>query len=233
MAIYGPLSAITASREMPLAPGYVFTNEGVALVSVLLASGVHGVQAATGAASEQFLGFGMAATSAIPHLPTTQVKVESALLPPGGAITLSATPLAGSISVFDVTAGAPVASANVALAGSVATITAAAGVGAVGNSIRITYRYTLTVSEAVMTYGDVQPGGYAGNRFGSCGVAQRGVIYTNAFDTSVNWATATAVKTAAGGLVTNQAGTGATLPAVVISIPSVDYPYLGLEFNAV
>jgi hypothetical protein len=41
------------------------------------------------------------------------------------------------------------------------------------------------------------------------------------------------VKAAAGGQVTDQSGTGITLPAVIIAAPSAEVTFLGLEFSAI
>jgi hypothetical protein len=105
--------------------------------------------------------------------------------------------------------------------------------GTVGHTVNVTYRYTLTVPEARAMNGDVIPGNYAGLTTGSVGVIQAGTIYTDQFDSAVNWQAATAVELGASGILTNQGGaSNVVVPCTIIAIPTVDYPFLGLEFDA-
>jgi hypothetical protein len=60
-----------------------------------------------------------------------------------------------------------------------------------------------------------------------------GEIYTNFFDTAVNWRAATALKIAAGGKLTDQSGAGTQLAmAEIIAIPTAMQPFLGVRFTA-
>ena len=90
---------------------------------------------------------------------------------------------------------------------------------------------TPTVSEAKMKYGDATPGGYSGSMLGTIGVAQAGKIFTNAFDTTIDWTAATTLKTGASGLIVTS-GNGATINGYVTDVPTVDYPFLGIQFAA-
>ena len=102
-----------------------------------------------------------------------------------------------------------------------------------GMKVKVVYRYALTNIQARAMMGDAQPGGPAGAIVGQCGLAKRGVIYTSCFDTSVNWAAATAIKLAEGGFVTDQSGTGTALAgAYVVKVPTAEIPFLGIEFSA-
>lgn len=232
MAIYAPLSQIVRSREVPLQAAVTLADEGIALVGGFVGD-VWGAKPSTGSGTEVFLGFAIAQTSAAPFLPTSVARVQEAIVPAGGAITLAQTPTASTTSVYDVTAGAAVAGGDLAVSGAVATITANGGVGATGNKVIITYRYALTVAEAKSRYGDVQPGGYVGNQMNTCGLVQSGIIYTNAFNTARQWRAATGVKLAANGLLDDNNGSGTAINANVVSLPTVDYPFLGVEFNAI
>ena len=96
----------------------------------------------------------------------------------------------------------------------------------------VTYRYALSVTQAQALVGNTQPGGYAGLVVSQVGIAKRGVIYTSEFDASKNWAAATGIKLAAGGQITDQTGTGAVVNGYVVSVPTANVPFLGIEFSA-
>lgn len=222
--IYYPTTFALSQTEEPLQSGVVLTNDGQALVSGFV-NGVFGVKVATGAAGEVFSGFLKAQTSATPFFPTVGVKVEETTLPTGGTYQLAKIPLSGTISVYNETDGALIAGANVAVsAGGLLTVT-----GADNKQVLITYQYTLSAQEATARVGSIQPGGYAGQYAGTASVMKSGTIYTDQFDTTVDWRAATGVKLAAGGIVTNQAGTGTSLKAQIVSIPTVIRPFLGLR----
>lgn len=223
---YYPFTAISRSTEMPLDPAIATIADGVAMVS-LLVNGVSFATPATGAATDQFVGFTVLQTSASPQTPTTTVKVEELLIPGSGNIVISKTLLSGSAFVYDRATGAPIT--IVSATGSTINV----AVANAGLTARVSYRYTLSVAEARSLVGDVQPGGFSGTTYGTVGLAQTGVLYTNFFNSGVDFAAATSLKMDAGGRVTDQSGSGATIPAVVRRLPTVDVPYLGLEFNAV
>jgi len=230
MAIYLPLTALVRSAEMRQQAAASITQEGLCLVSGIVA-GVQGVNVSGGNSGEIFAGFSFTRTSAASFLPTTEVKVETLVIPAGGVVTLSRSPASSTTSVYDVTDGGAVSGGNVAVSGAAVTITAASTRGAVGNTVKVTYRYTLTVSEAKLKYGDVTPGGYSGSMLGTIGVAQAGKIFTNAFDTTIDWTAATTLKTGASGLIVTT-GNGATINGYVTDVPTVDYPFLGIQFAA-
>lgn len=222
--IYFPLTKIVDSSEAVLAPGAAVTAEGQALIRVTAAP-AQGVTPSLGAANEIFAGFSLLGVSAAPLPALYASKVESFTVPGSGIVALAKTPVAGQLAVFDNTAGAAVATPTV-VGNTVTTLT-------VGNTVTVTYKYALSVIEARALQGDVQPGGYAGSYVGQVGVAKRGVIYTDQFDAAVNWAAATSIKLAAGGQITSQGGSGVALTgAYVVSTPSQEVPYLGLEFSA-
>jgi hypothetical protein len=218
------LSKITDSADMIQAPGAVIRAEGLALVRQANAQSA-GVLPSTGQAGEIFAGFAMAGTSAAPFLEAMTNKVETFVVPTTGVITLSRPPVTGQTFVFDNTLGEAVTSP--AVSGSqVSGLTA-------GDEVTVTYKYALTVLEARAIFGDVEPGGYSGDYISQIGVAKRGLLYTGEFDASVNWEAATAIKLAPGGQLTDQTGSGVTIPATVVAVPGVEYPYLGIEFSAV
>ena len=226
--LYFPNSKIVDSREEPVAPGAVILAEGQALVRLPGATN-QGVLPSTGQAGEIFCGFSVAGVSAAPFPEGYANKVETFVVPQSGSVTLALAPVAGQLLAYDVTAGAAVALTGA----NPATLNGKTLSGLTpGNTVQATYRYALTVTQARVLFGDVQPGGYAGAQVGQIGAAKRGLIYTSEFDSSVNWAAATAVKLAANGQVTDQSGQGVAVQAVVVAIPSQDIPYLGLDFTA-
>lgn len=223
--LYLPLTKIFDSAESVVAAGVTIAAEGQALVRAVgaPASGVAPSAAAT--ANEIFAGFAIAGVSASPIQPAYAVKVETFTVPVSGIVALAFTPVAGQLMAYDNTAGAIIATPTV-VGATVTTLTA-------GNSVTVTYRYALTVTQARALVGDTQPGGYAGLVVGQIGVAKRGIIFTSEFDASKNYAVATSIKLAAGGQITDQTGTGATLTgAYVVSVPTADVPFLGIEFSA-
>lgn len=224
--IYSPLSFFTRSAEKRLAAGAALSSLGQALV-YKLENGRQVVDAAAGAAGEVFAGFANAQTSATPVAPTSAVKVETLVVPSTGVVTVSKPVLAGTVVVTNVASGAVVAIVT-AVGTAIDLALASAGL-----TVKVVYRYALSAAEARSLVGDVQPGGYSGDSYGLMGVAQQGVIYTDAFDTSKNFAAATAITLAAGGLLSDQTGTGEVIQAVVVQAPTTDYPFLGVQFTSI
>lgn len=225
--IYAPTSSNVVSKDMPLAVNTTLSADGQAMVGVLDTNGKFGVKPSTGAAGEKFVGFLNAQTSMVPFQQSTTTKVEQVVLGPSGAFTLAKVPVGGTTSIHNVTDGTTITSGF--------TLDSAGNFLSVANAnkeVRFTYTIPLTAIEARGLFGDPQPGGYSGYQVGQAAVARQGTIYIDQFDSSVDWSLATGVKLAAGGKVTNQAGSGVTIDAVIVEVPSVDKPYLGLEFAA-
>lgn len=225
MAIYLPLSKFRDSNEAVVAPGIVIQAEGQALVRASAAQ-AQGVLPSTGGTAEKFVGFSFAGTSAAPFAEAFTNKVEVRVVSATGVVVLTRTPVAGQVSVYNITTEAQVATPTVT-----GNTVSGTGINA-GDTVRITYKFAVTQVEAVALWGNVQPGGYSGAYVGQIGVVKRGTIYTSEFDTSKNWAAATDVKLAANGQLTDQSGTGITINAQIISLPGVEIPFLGLEFSA-
>ncbi len=233
MSFYLPFGKTADSTEMLVAPGATILAEGQALVRTNGNTSA-GVLPSTGTATDIFAGFAIAGTSAAPFAEPYYNKVEQFLVPSTGTITLSLTPVAGQVFVFDNTTGAPASPAPTVTGANVSGLTA-------GDEVTVTYKYALTVIQARALFGDVQPGGYSGAYVGQIGVYTRGTIYTSEFDASKNWATAgvagNVLCLAANGQVT--LGTAGTAPAgiaipdaYVSAVPSQDQPFLGITFSA-
>lgn len=225
MAIYLPLSKFRDSSEAVAAPGAVIQAEGMAMVRKTSAQ-YQGVLPSTGRTDEKFAGFSFAGTSAAPFPEMYTNKVEARVVSATGNVVLTMTPIAGQVSVYNVTTSTQIATPTV-------TGNTVSGTGMnAGDNVVVTYKYTLNMIQQVALFGNVQPGGYSGAYIGQIGLVKRGFIYTSEFDASKNWAAATAVKTAANGQITDQSGTGIEIDAQIIALPGVEIPFLGLEFSA-
>lgn len=226
--IYSPLSSLLRTKEFPLAPNAQPSADGQAMVSVMV-NGVAGVQPSAGVAGEKFAGLTTTQTSAASFLQTTAVAVELAVVPGSKTITLGRAPISGTTFVRDSVTGAAVAPDSVT--GKVVDLTTA---GVPGASVSVTYRYALTVVEARSRNGDVTPGGYAGLTTGSVSMVQSGTVYTDQFDSSLDWAAAneTVVLGPNGQLSTKTAhAAGTPLSATIVALPTVEYPFLGIDFD--
>ena len=216
---------IVDSSDMILAKSAEIVAEGQALVNVP----GEGLAPSTGAAGEVFAGFVMRRTSAAPIVESFATKVEEFVIEaveegnPSFEVTFE--PVSGSMCVIDTATGAPV---TVDVEGKVVSGESLKA----GMVVRVVYRYQLTVVQARALFGDMQPGGAAGDQFGQTGVAKRGIIATNWFDTAVDWAHTKAIKLGAQGMLTGDAGSGTAIDGYVVACPSVETPFLVIEFSA-
>lgn len=223
MAFYLPFSKFVDSAESVVAPGAVILAEGQALVRASGAPAA-GVLPSTGQASDIFVGFAIAGTSAAPFPESYTNKVEEFTVPASGIVTLQLTPVAGQVFIFDNTTGAP-ATGTTVTGKNISGLTP-------GDDVVVTYKYAVSVVQLRALQGDVQPGGYVGAYVGQIGVIKRGLVYTSEFDASKNWSAATAIKLAANGQLTDQSGSGVAIVGYVVATPNQDQPFLGIEFSA-
>ena len=219
--IYAPYSHFVRSEELPQVAGGSIAAEGMALAASY-AGGKLGVAAST-AAAVPFVGFSLMKTSAAPAGLTSIVKVETVTAATDVA-TISRTPVANSVRV------------NLASTGASLTVDSVSGMDVTGSTLDnqvvvVTYRTLVTATEAEFLQGNVLPGGYAGNKFGLVGVAKEGTIYTDQFDTAVNWRANPAIQLGANGQLTT-GGSGTTLNALVVHAPTAEVPFLGISFSA-
>lgn len=219
---------IVDSSDMLLAKSAKILGEGQALVYV---PGEVGLAPAKGESGEVFAGFAMRRTSAAPVVEDYAIKVERFVVaaPETGtpAVELQFEPLTTSVCVINLATGEVITSPKVE--GKVVSSDSLKN----DMEIEVVYKYALTVAQARALFGDAQPGGNAGDVFGQVGVAKRGVIFTSWIDTAVNWSAAKQIKLAANGTITDENGSGEVLPgAYVVHAPSVNTPFLGIEFSA-
>jgi hypothetical protein len=223
--LYFPNGRASISIELPVAAGSTIAAEGQALISDLT-SGVAGVKPSTGASTDNFMGVSISRPMTLNFV----TKVEEAVHGTGNTYTLARTPAAGTLSVYNKTDGAVVPASGGgawSLTGKVVTLDAATQ----GDLLEYTYRYAPTVTEARAIQGDVWPGGPPGQSINQVGLIKNGIVYTDQFDTTVNWhASNPVVRVAANGLFT-VGGSGAIVPCAIVAIPSVSQPFLGLELR--
>lgn len=209
----------------------VITDEGMALV--LDPTAPNTVRLSTGNSTDQFCGVSISQQTNPSFFPQLETLTGVA-----GSITLSFTPIAGSIYAYDqttaaaltvVTSGTPT-SGQVKVVGTAVTLYS----GTPTDTVFFQYRYVPTTVQAMALQGTILPGGDSGAVINKVGVLVAGDVYTSIYDTSVAWSSTAenVVKLAANGLFTT-AGSGATLsPGVkVISVPSATNPYLGLSIS--
>lgn len=232
MAFYLPNCRMADLEDVLVAPGAVILAESQALV-VSAGAMSQGVMPATGTASDIFAGFAIAGTSALPFPEAYTNKVEQFVVPTGGMITLSETPVAGQVFVFDTTLNAAVTTFTVSGA-NVSGLT-------VGDTVNVTYKYAMSIIQERALYGDVQPGGYVGAYVGQIGLVTRGDVWITEFNASMNWAaagtTGNTICLAANGQLTlgtpNTGSAGNAVPNVIVTgVPTMTIPYLGLRFSA-
>lgn len=227
MSFYFPFTKIADSGESFTAPGAVILAEGQALVRANTTASA-GVLPSTGTATDIFVGFSLAGTSAAPFPEAYTNKVEEFTVPSTGNITLSLTPVAGQVFVFDNTTGDAIPTPTV-VGSQVTGLTP-------GDDVSVTYKYAMSVVQATVFQGNIQPGGYSGGYVGQIGVITRGVIYTSEFDASADWSATPSIWLAPNGQITTLANKGANavqIPgAYVVAIPGQDQPFVGLAFSA-
>lgn len=225
MSIYAPKTPRgSISGEFALAAGVILTAEGQALVRNKNAQ-ADGVGPSTGSANDIFVGFSIAHTAAAPFAEPFYNAVETYVVAGNGQIVLNNTPVAGQVGLYDTTTQAPVPvdGTTVTVVGKVVS-----GLEA-GDVVTVTYKYALSVLQRNSLFGNEQPGGYVGNVVGQIGFISKGPVYTSEFDASVDWKSATSVKLAANGQITNQTGAGQVIVgATILALPSTQIPYLGI-----
>lgn len=217
-------STIYRSVETPFDQSAALVAVGCALVAGNTAGTV---KPSTGAAGETFVGVSLSQPLTLANFP----RMESLTVNASGQITLSKSPLAGTLRVgADLTPGTPASVATeYSISGNVITVHASL----IGTVVSVVYQFAPTVTEARAIQGDIPPGGAASLTMGTVGVVLAGTVFTSEFDTTVDWTVANpAIKVSANGKFT-VGGTGATVPnARIVQLPSSDSTLLGLYFSA-
>ena len=217
--LYFPNGRPILSSELPIASGASIAAEGQALVGSTVNS-VFGVAPSAGTGTENFLGLAVSQQIALTSFP----KVQEFVQPNTDLITLSRTPSASTLAVYNVTTNTLLTiTTHYTVSGAVVTMNSAFR----GNTIRFIYKFAPSAVEARAISGDVYPGGAAGTSIGQVGIFMKGTVFTTEFDSTKDWTQTVTVKTGANGQLT-QGGSGVTVPCVIVSVPSTTNPYLGV-----
>lgn len=222
---YMPKTALFDAEEGVLSKSAVITAEGQALVAA-----ADGLKPSEGVAGEKFAGFVCQRVSAAPFLENYYVRVEELTVATEGSLVLQRAPLSAEVvGLVNLDTGAAIEGDTTVTEKTIANANLT-----VGLNVKVTYKYALNIVEAKSLMGDVQPGGPSGVLVGQVGFISRGTVFTNCFDTKVDWSKATAIKLGAGGVITDQNGTGVEIDAYVLAdgYPTAMYPFLGIKFSA-
>jgi hypothetical protein len=234
-------SELEAPKEFPLAPAATVAEEGQLFIFVDDGAGGSALSPSTGIATDRLAGF--ASSDAFLH--TTRSVVEEATVPAAGPFTvqLENSNLVGAagtdIRVRDITAGVDLVfnalvgpgQFNLNYGTGVLTFNAAEA----SNVLEITYRYNLTVNEALVRYQEAPVHRYAQSFFSQLAVhGGKGLIYTNQYDTAQAWAVGDPVFAGANGQLVG-AGPGPQIGFVhatpVVGLTDSDMPgMLGVRF---
>jgi len=219
--------------SQPLVPGKEVLDEGQCLVSVLV-DGLEHVQPSTGAGGEVFAGF--AVFRQLSHETAANVELVTVPAAPGPyVVSLSYNNLVNNSVLALNSAGAPVAPASVDEAAGTVTF----AVGQAGLTLKVHYRFNLTVAQAKQLFQEAVSNYPSANLVGQCGVGKgKGRVYLSYYDTSVDWASHTGpVYLGADGMVVD-AGLVEIPGSRVVHVPAVGVlasssaQMLGVEFNA-
>lgn len=231
---------IEKNFEMPLLSSVVIGAEGLCLQQVM-ENGIGKVRPSNATADSIFAGISwgdrFAAPTTIPYVETVTVgadgKVRLSKLPTAAAdmIVIKGSNYSGTALTFAATVDADTKWKLDTDGQTVITHTDNAA-----STLFVVYRYAPTVLEAQMRFGDVYPGPRGPNVVGSIGIIATGWVYTDQFDTAVNWGAldtnAEAILGGANGRFTTS-GNGCSLSGLgfVVSAPSVNDPWLGLYID--
>lgn len=232
--IYFPQLRVNLSKSMAILASATVNSEGTPLIATLT-NGLAYASPCGGASGERFVGFSIAQ----PFGESTMSFVDQAVPNSAYQITLTNTPVAGSVLVLDVTTNTaltssgttPPAAGSYYLSGNVVTVNSAQGT----DTIKVAYRYNPTVAQLQAIQGMTPPGLSSSYQINMVGVITNGEIWTSEFDTSQNWSEASTVVLGANGLLTTSTAnaSGTVLRAYITSLPQATSPFLGLSFAAV
>lgn len=224
----------TWSDTQSIAAGALVTEEGSGLVRVL-EDGVEKVKPSAGAGGEVVVGFAifrqktygtdaLVDTGVIPLAAPFEIQLEQ-----NNLISSQLRVVDSAGTAFTVVLVAPAAGeVQVDYASGKLTFNTADQ----GKTITATYRYNLTVAEAVAKFHSDTPNHPDANLFSMVGVGKgKGRVFTNYYDAAQNYgAAAPALTLGAGGVIT-VGGAGPAIPgARVVQVPSASDPFLGIEF---
>lgn len=224
------------TKEVPVAPGHSVTVEG-AVLKQIRTNGLENAALTEGAGgAEVIIGFSENNNLVL----TQEIVTETVVVPASGIVSLkNANLVEGTIwgynatdaaSLSPITSGSPTTSQFLpaAVQGQITLNT-----GLAGKTVQFRYKYTMTAIQQEMKYGGRPVNMRSNTDVGTITVIRGfGEIYTDQYDTTVDFSAATALYATANGVITTVATNNTVIPgARVISVPSASDSFLGLTFN--
>lgn len=225
----------TWSDTQPVAIGKTVSEEGQGLVAIL-EGGVEKVYPSEAAPGEKIVGFAMFRQKTF----ATSAFVEDKIIPTAAPFTVELSNTNLIVGQFRAYSFADMADFLVVpgpapLAGQVVVDsvhgTLLFNVADAGKTVRMYYRWTMTVPQSILHYYEAPTNMPDPNFFAQVGVGKgKGRLFTMYFDMSVVWDGAVVPALGADGRIVD-GGVGPAIPnARVVSIPTPVDPYLGIEF---
>lgn len=224
------------TKEVPVAPGASIPVEGAVLKQVRVNGLENAALTAGDSTSEAIIGFSV--NNDI--VPGTEIVTETVVVPASGIVQLKHGNLqTGTVWVYNTTDAASLA---VVLSGNPTSVQVLAGLvagqltfnaAALGDTVQVRYRYALTALEQEMKYGGRPVNMRANTAQGTITYIRGfGELYTDQYDTTVDFSAATTLYADANGLVTTTSSGKTAIPgARVVSLPTAADPFLGISFN--
>jgi hypothetical protein len=226
-------------EELPVAAANTVAVEG-AFVKRVLASGVANAELISGTSSSELL-IGFSINNNI--VPGTDVVTETGTVPSTSAYTIQLSHgnlVSGQVYVYDVTtsaalaiitSGSPVAATSVLVNLTSGLLTFASGDA--GISVQVRYRYNLTVAEQTIIFRERPVNAKSNTAQGTISVGRgNGNLFTDQYDVTIDFSSATALYAGANGLVTTTSTNNVLITgAQVLQVPTAADKYLGLTFN--
>jgi hypothetical protein len=233
------LCGVRVSRNRAVASGVTSLEEGIGLIAVRVAGQVTVKPGVGGANTEEFAGVALNERTA-PTLAPLVYRAKVVLVTSGqwGVVlnrNVVGTPrvvyTASGTALTASGGGAPTAGQYRVVNNNVVEVNTAD----LGKEIEVTYTYAPTIADLYQLGGDNSPTTFATlpTLIGVTGVIEEGLVYTTNFDPSADWAgwtPASTIKVGANG-VFQIGGTGASVKGRVMHAPSVDIPFLGIDFS--
>ena len=227
----------TWSDTQPVATGKTVTEEGQGLVAVM-ENGIEKVMPSEGLAGEKIVGFAMFRQKTF----STAALVETHVVPTAAPYVIELGKrnlLAGQIRVYDsvlatdlTPAAVPPVVAPTEFLVDLPNGTVEFNAAQAGDTVKVFYRYELTVAEAIQQFYEAPTNHPDPNYFSQVGVGKgKGRVFTMYYDQSVDWSgAAVAPALGLGGMIVD-GGVGPAIPSArVVQVPSPTDPFLGIEF---
>lgn len=212
-------------------------EEGSALVHVL-EGGQGVVRPSQAGATQKFAGTALGRSGT----PTIVPFFETLAVPAGApyTVTLSKTLSGSDIRVTHIAAngtrtllvvGDPSTTAGAySISNGVITVHS----GKASGTLELSYRYAITLQEAIYRYNFNQFGSHNVSDIGTIGVITTGIVYTDRYDVTSDWSTYAGnvpVYVTADGMFTLTSSGNTEISAAVIAVPSTSNMFLGLHVN--